>query len=152
MEEYPQLKDFLDALRTVLDLFTIFCGCKDKLIELVKLGRISLKLRGKKLIEVQELLSDAKEKVLSILRVSRSVEKRSFRAMTKTRYKEIHEGREPEEDGLVCSKRLRRGQLVDVVYIPKTHEDEWELDLQEEEAVEERDVYNSGQVQDTSNI
>jgi hypothetical protein len=147
VEEYPQLKTFLDALRTVVNLLEVFNACKDKLVELVRANKVTLKVRGKKLAEVQDILQDAKEKMLSILRVTRTLEKRAFIAMTRARYRTTHQDREPEHDGLTCVKRLRKGVLVEVVYIPKTHEEEWELEMQEEEAVEERDVYSRGEVQ-----
>ncbi len=146
VEEYPELKLFPPALKTVPHMIEGFEAAKTKLIDFVKDGKIQLRVRGKKLEEVMLSLAEAKEKTLALVRTHKVLESKGYRAMTKQRYMDTHQNRTPEEDGLQTVKKQRRGQSCDVVYVPKDHADEWDIAFQEEEAVEEREVYSRGQV------
>jgi hypothetical protein len=66
--------------------------------------------------------------------------------MTVKRYCELHPGRTPQSDGLTIVKKVRAGIVTECVFLAKDHEDEWDLDLVNEEGVEDREVYAQGQV------
>jgi hypothetical protein len=109
--------------------------------------KVTLKTRGKKLSEVMEALSEAKERVLAIIRVSKVAETRSYQGMTRGRYVEMHEGRQPEADGLVCfQKLLKDGRTVEAVLLSKQHADEWNVDFVEEEGVQETETHARSEV------
>ncbi len=111
---------------------------------------MTLKTRGKRLVEVQAALQEAKDAVLSIIRLSKVQEIRRFKGMTRERYKEIHK-KEPEEDGLVSfQKRLKSGKVTDAVLLSKQHEDEWDVDFVDEEGIEEKETIGTGEVWATS--
>ncbi len=127
-------------------MLTVFRAAKDRLEQLVKEGRVSLKVRGRKLDEITASLSEAREKVLVLIKAQKAVERRGYTVQTRQRYKDTHEQREPETDGLKCVSKLRNGVLQDIVYIPKSHVDEWELDLIDEEGIHETETYARGEV------
>jgi hypothetical protein len=147
VEERPNLKEFIISLRSEPNQITLFLGAKDKLAELVKQGKVSLKTRGKKLEDIQSSLRDARDKILSIIRSSKLTETQRFKGMTVARYLEKFQ-RTPEADNLKIIHRMRKGILTPCVFLAKDHADEWDVDVADEEQVEERDIYSKSEVRE----
>ncbi len=109
--------------------------------------KVTLKTRGKKLSEVMGALNEAKEKTLAIIRASKVQKCRSYAGMSRKRYKDTHDDREPEADGLTTfQEKLPDGRIVDAVLLANQHEEEWTVKLLEEEGVEEKEIHARGEV------
>ena len=146
IEQYPALKSFFGALRSVVNLIEQFFGARKQLVRFVEEGKVTLKTRGKKLDEIKESLKEARQQTLSLVTASKAVDKKRFKGMTRQRYKETNKGREPEDDGLKVLTNMRSGKLTDCVLIPLDHDEEWDFELVDEEGVEHRETYAKSEV------
>ena len=128
-------------------LTTEFLAGRTQLIMMVNRAEIGSQL-NQRLRKGQDFFQDAvkiaRKQVLEISKQASLETVSGFRGMTRARYKETHDGREPEADNVMVTKILRNGVMEESVLIPKDAEGEYDVNVKDKISSNLREEIDDG--------
>ena len=142
-EEYGTIKVFLLETKKTVTLIAEFGAARARLVVLVSKGELGLRLRGNKKDTVKDMFQQLRKSVLESLQSSATIDRSKYTAMTTDRYKS-KTGRSAADDGKSTEWRWHKGVLQECVLLAQQHEDEWEVEVLDEDRVQKRSVLDDG--------
>eukprot|EP00969_Alexandrium_andersonii_P082649 3643547-Alexandrium_andersonii.AAC.1 len=94
-----------------------------------------MKLRGKKKDQVEEDFASVRKSVVESLKESSTADASEYKCMTIERYKELHNGKHPTDDGHQTTHRFHKGKICECVLIALQNEGEWKVTVADKEAL-----------------
>ena len=101
-----------------------FLSSRNLIIDLVNSGKMPLKARGKNKQELDRKFQEARRKTVEQIKSTSSSDASKHKAMTVQRYKQLHNDRTQQQDGLKTEWRCHKGQNVECVLFALEEEGE----------------------------
>ncbi|CAK0845776.1 unnamed protein product [Prorocentrum cordatum] len=144
LEEFGSIQKMLDKAPNDVSIMLQFKAARLELIKRINNGEVELRLRGAKKEDRKKNLLAARQRSIEMHQSAGTVNRSKFRVMTVQRYKDTHNDRTPEDDGLDTCMQYHKGKLEEVVLLATMAEGEWEMDIEDRMETIKKEVIDDG--------
>ena len=105
---------------------------------MVNEGQVKLRVRERSKELICKRLDDVIKKTLELVNSTGNVIRAKYKAMTRQRFKDLHNDQEPEALGVQVVHKKVEGELTEIAIVRVSPDGEWEYDLEDHEKAETR--------------